>query len=67
MVFGPMWLSHGKENWPGQPESLRESDPECLCEMKAESRKQVESDAGSQVHMKVLRILQCLLNCLILN
>ena len=42
--FGPLWLSQGKENWPGQPESLRESDPECLREMKAESRRQIESD-----------------------
>ena len=42
--FCTMWLSQGKETWPGQPESLRESDPECLCEMKAESCKQVKSD-----------------------
>ena len=43
--FGPLWLSQGKDNWPGQPESLRESDPQCLHEMKAKSRKQMESDA----------------------
>ena len=26
--FGPVWLSQEKEKWPGQPQSLRESDPE---------------------------------------
>ena len=45
----PLWLSQRKENWPGQPESLRESDPESLREMKADGRKQVELDAYSAV------------------
>ena len=43
--FVPLWLSQGKENWPSQPESLEETDPECLREMKAGSHKQIESDA----------------------